>query len=421
MAKSKKKTPKGKKAYKQGYVSFTPEDLEILAKEDPVNGIAYGYLDQAMITSSHVSESDVRSGSVDIDDTYPVTLEETLEMEALLDKAQSSAGNPNDPFFTDRLGELRGIVAWSKKRHWNFSWIVIIGVIVSVIILFNIKGKREEIAIRSQACVDKVEAWSEMDTTITLESMKDQLSNTQMIYDNRCENANKYKLFLLDEKAGRSYFGCIKTADEFRAMADTASTAKSKKDFLKYAKQHDESAEEYKKEFDRYNKMDYKEIRKEALDYERTTLKRYKSRVRKVGFWAFFFLICIPLYIFADRPYGYMESRHRTEAKVLGGIKKWGFALSGILAGSALATEFLPDKVVKTSWSDGSSSTHTEADYANFGVFAIKLVLYAAAIIVICIVSCFIMVYSTITGLTRNYNWRPFIDKAKSMANKKAA
>ena len=61
MAKS-KKIPKGNKAYEQGYVSFSPEDLENRAKDDTVNSEAYVLLDKAMFTSSHVSVRDKERG-----------------------------------------------------------------------------------------------------------------------------------------------------------------------------------------------------------------------------------------------------------------------------------------------------------------------------------------------------------------------
>ena len=58
-----------------------------------------------MFTSSHVSVRDKERGEVEIDDIYPITLEEANEMEHLLDQAESVAGNPRDTFFQDRLRE----------------------------------------------------------------------------------------------------------------------------------------------------------------------------------------------------------------------------------------------------------------------------------------------------------------------------
>lgn len=423
MAKSKKnKPPKGKKAFKQGYVSFTPEDLEKLAAQDTVNGAAYGFLDQAMTTSSHITETDTRNldkgGTVDIDDVYPVSLEETLEMEALLDKAQAAAGNPSEPFFAERLGELRGIVEWSKKRHWNFSWIIIVGVLVSVFILFQIKDSRKKEVRTRQVTVDKVEAWTEMDTTFTLKNMELTFDQSVDAINNKFTNANLYKLYLVDYFGSYHYYRNMSSAESYSARADTSSTKENKKNNLKWAKECEEAAEKNLKEFNKYNDMDYEEVKEVAMDEAKDALKEAKRATRKVGFWALFFLFCIPVYIFADRPYGYLESRHRAEAKVLGGIKKWGFAIAGLLAGTALATEYVPDTIVKTRWSDGSTTTHTETDPSNYFLIAIKLCLYAVAIIIVCAVSCFIMVYSTVSGLMRNYNWTPVIDKARTMVKK---
>jgi hypothetical protein len=49
-----KKNAKVKNPHEQGYVSFTPEDLQNAAKENSANHEAYGLLDEAMTTSSHI-------------------------------------------------------------------------------------------------------------------------------------------------------------------------------------------------------------------------------------------------------------------------------------------------------------------------------------------------------------------------------
>lgn len=59
---------------------------------------------------------------------------------------------------------------------------------------------------------------------------------------------------------------------------------------------------------------------------------------------------------------------------------------------------------IVTKWSDGS--TTREDDGTGPLRLGLKLLLLAAAVVVVCAVSCLLMLYSTIMGLTRNYNWK---------------
>ena len=396
MAKS-KKIPKGNKAYEQGYVSFSPEDLENRAKDDTVNSEAYELLDKAMFTSSHVSVRDKERGEVEIDDIYPITLEEANEMEHLLDQAESVAGNPRDTFFQDRLRELRGIVNWSKKRHWNFSWVIVVGVIVSVFILSECSDHRESKVKEVEKNVSIVENWAEKDTTISIEAFKN--SDTYQNID-RFRDPNYYKESML-KRIAANYYGYVRAAKELRAKADTASTAQRKDEFLKWAEERDESAGKSLVEFEQANKLSFKDVKEMALKDVKADAKEAKGSARWIWFWNIFFLILIPVYIFAERPYGYAISRYRTEAKILCGIKKGGLAFAGGLVRLAGSIGFVE---IVTKWSDGS--TTREDDGTGPLRLGLKLLLLAAAVVVVCAVSCLLMLYSTIMGLTRNYNWK---------------
>jgi hypothetical protein len=72
---------------------------------------------------------------------------------------------------------------------------------------------------------------------------------------------------------------------------------------------------------------------------------------------------------------------------------------------------------VVTKWSDGSESR--EDDGTGPVRLAIKVGLFALAVVVFCCVSCFLMLYATITGLIRNYDWKEV--KAKAVSAGKAA
>lgn len=412
----KSKAPKGKKAYQQGYVSFTPEDLQEQARKDPANAAAYDLLDQAMTTSSHITAEDKHNfdngGTVDIDDVYPVSAEETEEMDHLLNEAEKRAGNPNEPFFRDRLNELRNIVGWSKERHWNFSWMIILGAVIFVGFLFYMAADSNDGVVRGQRRVDMVKSWTEMDTTLVLSETEYVSMDNDQIY----ANANNYKLYKCSRLADTHKHN-LKEAERFRAMADTATVKENRKRWISMAKDYDKKAEQALDEFNDYNKMKFKQVKKTALGVAKATLAEDKSTKRWAWAVTFFFMFLIPLYIYADRPYGWMESRHRTEAKVLGGIRKWAFAIAGGLAGGALAMDFLPDTIVK--WSDGS--TTREGDPTNIIIIGMKIFMYIAAIVILAVVSTVIMLYATIQGLRRNYDWTPVKLRLKAMFGKAKA
>lgn len=410
-SKTKSKVPKGNKRFKQGYVSFSPEDLKQQAQADPANAEAYDLLDQAMTTSSNVSAHSKKSfengGNISIDDVYPVSLEETNEMDRLLDEAERKAGNPNDPIFAERLDELRGIVHWSRKRHYNFSWLVILGVFIMVCFLFHVSGKRKEDVREAKAKVEQVKAWQEMDTTLTIGSRKaiwEKCNN----YGAQLRNANAYKINELNGYA-YDYYSSLQYAEDYTYRSDTATSKDQIKYYRDYAKEYTEKAKNSKEKFEELNGKKFKEIKKEALKEVKKAARAAKRKSTFILFWNLLFIFLIPLYIFADRPYGYMETRHRAEARVMGGIRKVAFGIAGFLAGSAFAMDYLPDTKVK--WSDGS--TTTESDTSNFIIIAIKLFMYAAAIIILSFVSCFLILYSTITGLYRNYDWSKISGKSK--------
>ncbi|MDR0983023.1 MAG: hypothetical protein LBM07_07295 [Culturomica sp.] len=392
------KKDKQKKSFKDGYVSFSPEDLKQQAVNDAPNGKAYELLDEAMTTSSHVSINDKKRGSVDVDDVYPITAAETQDMEDLLDKAEAAANNPNDPDFKGRLNELRNIVEWSKKRHWNFQWMVIIGVLISVFVLSKCSGSEEENVRKYEAYVATVENWKQpaVDTTISIKKFDEYSHSYSLDY----RSANLYKAAQL-QKTAYFHYSSLKTADNYRHRADTATTSERKESYIKHAENSVEAAEKYKKEYDKLNKASFEDVHEMALDEVEEYLSRAKSSARWIYFWNMFFLILIPVYIFAERPYGYSISKYRTEAKVLKGIKKGGLALAGALVAWAGSIGFVD---VVTKWSDGST---TREDDGTGGVrIALKIGLLIAALFVICVVSCFLMLYSTITGLIRNYDWK---------------
>ena len=131
-----------------------------------------------------------------------------------------------------------------------------------------------------------------------------------------------------------------------------------------------------------------------------------------------FFLLLIPLYIFANHSWGYVITRTREESELLDKIKRWGYSVAAGLFGAAAAMQATTE--YRVHWSDGSTTHESET---NWAIVAIKVMLLIAALAVIAIVSTGIMIYSTIVGLKRNYDWKAIYAtmKEKAVAAKGAA
>lgn len=123
----------------------------------------------------------------------------------------------------------------------------------------------------------------------------------------------------------------------YASMADTAQSKETRKNLERLSKESRSNAEKYRKEFDRINSMDFKDIQEMALDEYGVWVKGSKSERRAVRAWNIFFILLIPVYIFSQRPYGYTLTRYRVESETLKGISKWTYAVSGMLVGSAMA------------------------------------------------------------------------------------
>ena len=102
-----------------------------------------------------------------------------------------------------------------------------------------------------------------------------------------------------------------------------------------------------------------------------------------------------------------ITSEYREESALLNKIQKWGVALGGGMIGTAAAMDYLPETKVTTHYSDGSSESHTESNGGNMIIAGIKICLLVIGLAIIAIVSTVIMIYSTIQGFRRNYNWGP--------------
>ena len=128
-------------------------------KEDP-NREAWLYLHSAMCTPEFFPEEDIRTGRYH-KMLYPVSKNETKEMEHRLELAQNALVEP-DAEFLDIHSEMQEIVRWSKNKQYYFQWKVVLAYCIALFILplflrnsVDIKKVRKDMAdIRSWEMVD---------------------------------------------------------------------------------------------------------------------------------------------------------------------------------------------------------------------------------------------------------------------------
>ncbi len=399
---------KRQNSYGNGYVSFSLDQIRQAIAEDGANAEAYRWLEKAMTTTSKVQKKNKKGKVIDIDDIYPVTAEETEQMRICIDRAEELIADANDSAIKAYISELRGIVNWSLSRHTSFQWILIAGVIVTLFFISLMSDDSKKQVASAEADKAMIEAWVEQDTTIVLDNMSRKDSYTMPDYS----DANSFKYYKIANI--KMYYGnSIERESKNRIYADTASTSDAKKRYEGYIKDEQKSQKKDLEEYAKINKMKFKDIKKLAIEEADDFLKRSNREAGRIFRWSLFFMILIPLYIFAERPYGYTITRLRLESKILGGIQKLMFALAAGAFTGAAALEYAPDIIVK--WSDGSRTR--EADTAgNMSIMTIKLMFYALAIILFCGTSCFMMIYLTFQGLRRNYNWKLMLAKAQGAA-----
>ena len=393
---------------RDGYLSFDIVEVKKLSESDSPNAEAYGYLYQAVTTQAGTDKG--------IDDVYPETAQETEQMRALVDKARKARVDMSDQYLKICLDELDEILDWSSTRHWNFQWQVILGVILTVAFLsWRVDQKQESVENR-QENVAAVEGWEETDTVLNWDTTPEDLYSPAGFVKYANLSAKNYKLLSLYEQKS-SYASAMEAADEYAAKADTAQSRDVRKSLEERRDESLAHAKECRKEFDRINKMDFKDIKKMALDEYGSWVKSAKAEKRAVRAWNIFFIILIPVYIFAERPYGYTMTRTRAESSTLRGISKFTYAMSAMMMGSAASIGWIR---TVTKYSDGRTESSYDAG-TNAPVMIMKAGLYIAAFALICVVSCILMLYMTIQGLRRNYNWAPLMAKAKVAASSAAS
>ncbi|MCF0196400.1 MAG: hypothetical protein HUK03_04040 [Bacteroidaceae bacterium] len=392
------KFAKSKKTHETGYVSFTEEDLQQAKAENVVNDEAYGLLDAAMRTSSHLTEQDRNGDSVLIDDIYPCTAAECDEMDSLLNQAEKAAKDPNDPKLKAGLTELRAIVHWSRAKHWNFKWSLIGGCVLAILGMYWMYGDAKKDAARSNRMIEQIENWAEQDTTIAFEECPAYDLSLEYSTANACKKAklSYIKHLIADRELD------MKTCKS--ALAYNPDD-ESKVRYENTIKIDEAQIEEQRARYDEINEMNFSDFKDYVLEQDAATNEHVNSHSSTMYFWLIYVIILIPAYIYSSHQYGYNITRHRTENKVLGGIQKTLFGIASFFLGSGLAMALLPGYEVTTTYSDGSKETHKEDNVGNILILAIKAVMIFIGLLIFAITSVFIMTYVTVMALKRNHDW----------------
>lgn len=389
---------KRQQTHEKGYVSFTEEDLNEAKINNQANEEAYYFLDAAMTTSSHLTKEDKNGDTVLIDDVYPCTEAECDEMDDLLNKAEKAVRDRNDSFFKDRLAELRGIVSWSREKHWNFQWSLILGCLLSVLGMMYLRNDAKDSAARQERELQQVKNWVEQDTTIAYADCPSEWTMEPL------GSANKHKAARLANTKNH-IISTQSSIESYQAKLDTCTNKDRKKYYKESLKKDEKRLEKYQEKYEEINEMKFKEYKKMVIKEEKADAKQANKHA--VWMWIFlaYVIILIPAYIYFSHQYGYYITRHRTEARVLGGIQKVAFAIASFFLGAGLAMSLLPDVQVTTYYSNGSTSKHTETDSANYIIIAMKAILIFIGLFIFAVTSVFIMSYATIAAIKRTYDW----------------
>jgi len=305
-------------------------------------------------------------------DYYPVTLEETLEMEDLLDQSYEAVADSSDSTLMEAHAEMREIIDWSKTRQWNYNWGIIAGVFLFVCFLWYNASKAKEEVERSKAKIALIEKGDE---------------NT----------LNEHRFRQLAEDSTRIE-GRKSSIEWYQARLDTANLDRAqKKNYAKGIKKDEEDIAERQERIAKLKTANNDGVQKILVGVYKQELKYDKSHHRSKVMRTLFWLLLIPLYVIAERPYGYMISRRRLESKILGWIRKAMFWLAGGLFAGAAALQVTE---TVTTWSDGSKTSENDAG----GILAMKIVLIIAAAVIFVFTSIALMIYAILSGLIRNYN-----------------
>lgn len=378
-------------------------------EEQIVNSEALEYLDEAMFTSSLISKKDRKKGETDWDNVYPRTKAETQKMADLLAKANEVVEDPTDENYSERYNTLMEIVEWSQTRHRTWVWSLIAGALLGAGIFYYYHNEQKEDIARAKAEQAQVEEWQEQKVeSVAWKNCPSEHASDA--YTLRLSSAQKYKTYkLIDLKRSAEYND--KESATWQQRADTAKLAENKEKYLRNMESTKETAAKRRAEYDSINAMDYAQVHEMAKSDLAGHVNYEESHGKTLRNYMIYLLILIPLYIITGYPHGYTITRHTRRTGCLNIFRKVGFAIASFCFGAGLAMSLLPDYKVKTYYSDGSTSTHTEGNALNFLILFLKFCLMVVGAFIFCFVSSMVMTVETISGLYNNFNWSGWVRK----------
>lgn len=341
---------------------------EVVAKcnnsSDP-NVDAWKQLHSAMCTPEFFNDKSVRRGKYK-DILYPVTKAEVDEMEARLSLAEHSQES-KDESFTAVLNEMKSIVQWSKTRHFNCSYIVLISfaIIIAVAGFFLPSGKTEIL----DSNLKKVQEWGSRDTSLTPEQCYEGENPILKRYDSPAN----YKAYLLYDLA--------KEIKEARKSVEYTTNIKKKIEI-----QSDLSD----KLIDFYiiNAKTSKELKTQVIEEFDSKIAEQNSVTEMSRGLYFLMIILLPLYLISCYQYGYNISRF---IRFRESMDKLSVLLGSVAAVAGVAAPAYIKKSSGASEGEGNKKKKTGVIIALGGLL---LVIFCSAI------ALFIM---TMNGLYYNY------------------
>ena len=311
----------------------------------------------------------------------PATKAETDHLENLLKQAREAADDPHEESFAHEHEDLTEVVSWSNKRHKTWSWAIIGGAVLGVLLLWWLTSSKNEDVDKEKQKLEKVEAWSQpCDTVITYESCGKDISRVGM-YD----TPNKYKAYKLSVAKNR-----VEDYKESIAKAD------SMEYYAAHKSEYEKSLKEWEPKFDEINNMSYDKLKEAAVKDAKSDIKGVKSGANFVLALLIIVIILIPLYIWTGDQHGYEMTASRRREKVLSWVRKIGFGIAGLFFGAGLVFKFFPDETPRQKRERKGFSNETGTKGTNL---LFKGLLMLAGAIVLAFVSIFIMLVEVIAGV----------------------
>lgn len=380
------------KRHSAGTVGFSEDDVKQLYKSfGAANGKAYRKIAEAMEVSMNSNEDN--PNPLDI---YPTNAEDAKRMDTLLDEAEKAAVDTEDTFYHRLINEMRGIVGWSNKRHWNCSAPLLIGSMITVVGMLWITFENYWPYKRTKFDYECVKQWT------------DDPDAPPIAHGGRYESPMEYKEETL-EWLHRDYENTQKCLEIEKRNLEKNKTHSKKKMAKESIERYEKELEECEEKIEELTKADLKQLKKIALKETKKAKRKNARPFRWVMLIFLFIIILVPAYIYATHAWGYNIARYREEDKFMAEIQKAAFKFAAAMLGAAAATKLSPPRevVTTTRYSDGSSSVErqTELDAEDMNKMGAMAVYIIIGVVVLGVVSTLIMTYATVTGLMRNYEW----------------